>query len=262
VTNQNFITPKSSLYICLIKFFVVGEYFEFKQFVVRQDMCAMKVGTDSVLLGGWVNVSLEKRILDVGTGSGILALMLAQRTSAAIDAVELDTNAAEQARLNFSYSQWSSRLKSHCIAFQEFAMHSKQTYDLIISNPPYFTSGKRSDHKGKAHARHADLLPYFDLVRYSKRLLASKGRLALILPAGARKQIISVAVKNGLWLLREAYMLPKINMQSERILLEFCPEMPLKYSSEKIIVELEERHAYHSSFREYTKEFYLEEAMN
>ena len=117
-----------------------NNWFEFKQFRIEQQKSAMKVGTDGVLLGSWTPVKNARRILDVGTGTGIVALMLAQRSKAQIDAVEIDSLAATEAKFNFDQSVWKHRLRVHNIEFQSFASASSQKYDLIVSNPPFFTT--------------------------------------------------------------------------------------------------------------------------
>src|ERR1043166_5945137 len=116
--------------------------FRFRQFTVHQDKCAMKVGTDAVLLGAWVNPGSAKRILDIGTGTGLIALMLAQKSTAKIDAVDIDEEAFLQARENFRISPWFQRLGIYHQTFQEFAQENSDKYDLIVSNPPYFKETK------------------------------------------------------------------------------------------------------------------------
>ncbi|NJL74592.1 MAG: methyltransferase [Saprospiraceae bacterium] len=139
--------------------------FQFKQFSITQDRCPMKVGTDGVLLGAWAEVSQAKNILDVGAGTGLIAIMLGQRTSdAEIDAVEIDEIACAQATENIERVAWSSRLKVFPISIQDYVKTSSKTYDLIVSNPPFFTGGTFSDKQDRASVRHAIKLPHGDLL--------------------------------------------------------------------------------------------------
>ena len=133
--------------------------FEFKQFTVWHDKCAMKVGTDGVLLGAWANVESAKHILDVGTGTGLIALMLAQRTvQADVTAIEIDSMAAIQARENIAHSPWKNRITLFNCDFRYF--HDDLKYDLIVSNPPYFVNALKCLDKQRNMARHTDLLYY------------------------------------------------------------------------------------------------------
>ena len=135
--------------------------FQFKEFTVEQDQCAMKIGTDGVLLGAWATVSDEFSILDLGTGTGVISLMMAQRSNAEIiEAVELDCPAFEQAVSNFENSDWSDRLFCYHASIQEYAQEIDDTYDLIISNPPFFTDANPSENKERATARFEDAMPF------------------------------------------------------------------------------------------------------
>ena len=163
-------------------------HFNFKQFSVQQDLCSMKVGTDGVLLGAWTNTDNANRILDIGTGTGLIALMLAQRSTANITAVDAEANACEQAKINFYDSPWADRLQLVHSKIQDF--HSDQLFDLIVSNPPYFSGYYSSDNLSRDISRSADiLLPYEDLIAVAQRLLKEDGRLSLILPANQQEKI-------------------------------------------------------------------------
>ncbi|MDR1666658.1 MAG: methyltransferase [Bacteroidales bacterium] len=160
------------------------DFFAFKQFTVRQSMAAMKVGEDGVLLGAWTNVLQAKRILDVGTGTGLLALMLAQRQpSAQIDAVDIDAAACMQARQNIADSPWKERISVVCDDFGHFARYSAARYDLIVSNPPYFSHSLKSPDRQRSLARHADSLSLSVLTDGAARLLSADGKIAVVLPA-------------------------------------------------------------------------------
>jgi len=156
--------------------------FRFKQFSVRHDKCAMRVNTDGVLLGAWQNVEGAKGILDIGTGTGVLALMMAQRNDhAIIDAIDIDKGACEQAQENFSNSPWSGRLTSIHSSLQNYKPDKR--YDLIISNPPYFIADLQSLNHKKNIARHGVELSYEALIVNVDRLLSDEGRVLVVIPA-------------------------------------------------------------------------------
>src|SRR5574343_1824554 len=133
-----------------------GSTFAFKQFVIKQDLCAMKVGTDAVLLGAWVNIEKSKKILDIGTGTGIISLMLAQKSEAEITAIDIDKQAVDQAIINFKESKFSSRIQAKHCSFREFYENNTEKFDLIVTNPPYFVDSLKSSDTTRSAARHAD----------------------------------------------------------------------------------------------------------
>lgn len=166
--------------------------FRFKQFAVINDRTAMKVGTDGVLLGAWCPVEDARRVLDVGTGCGVIALMIAQRNPAAIiNAIDIDRDAIEEAALNFANSPWCDRLKATECDFND--MDKKARYDLIVSNPPYFTNGILPTGDARITARHTASLSYRQLIEGAARLLTDDGMLALISPTDAEQDIIEAA---------------------------------------------------------------------
>ena len=168
------------------------KFFRFKQFSVVNDRTAMKVGTDGVLLGAWCPVEGTRRVLDVGTGCGVIALMVAQRNpSAIIDAIDIDHDAIEEAKLNFENSPWSERLMAIDGDFNEIDVETH--YDLIVSNPPYFTNGILPTGDARTTARHTGSLSYRQLIEGASRLLTGEGSLALITPTDAEQEIIEAA---------------------------------------------------------------------
>ena len=167
----------------LIKEKASNTIFNFKQFSIEQDQCPMKVGTDGVLLGAWVDTSNTENILDIGTGTGLIAIMLAQRTQTAqIDAVEIDNHACSQAQANMEASPWNDRLKSIESSIQDFAKLSQTEYDLIVSNPPFFTGGTLSAQNDRNNVRHTVKLPNGELLSSARRLLKKDGRFCVVLP--------------------------------------------------------------------------------
>ena len=138
--------------------------FEFKQFTIKQDKCAMKVGTDAVLLGSWATANGSHLILDVGTGTGIIAMMLAQKTIAHIDAIDIDELACIQAAQNVSESKFFGRVEVMHTSLQQYVKNAQKKYDLIITNPPYFEQSLKSSDEQRSCARHADVLPFDELI--------------------------------------------------------------------------------------------------
>ena len=195
-----------------------SDCFRFKQFEVCHAGCAMKVGTDGVLLGAWA--SCQQRILDVGTGSGLIALMLAQRFEAAqIDAVDIDGDAVRQATDNFAHSKWSNRLRCRQIAVQDLAQEDVR-YDAIVSNPPYFVDSLKNPNLQRQTARHTDTLSYEELLASCEHLLTADGVLSLILPAESEQVVLDTAKSVGLYPTRLVHVYSKPGKPVKRILLE------------------------------------------
>ncbi len=233
-------------------------YFAFKEFTVKQDRCAMKVGTDAVLLGSWVlPTDSEKEILDIGTGTGLLALMLAQRSKANIDAIDIDAHAIEQAKENIASSKWSDRISLHHIPLQSFKIMSHKKYDLIISNPPYFIDSFKANDAARNSARHADDLPYHELLESAMQLLSPNGRLCLILPAKESEVLRDLASQMGIKLSVLVRVFTKADAHFEkRHILQFEAN-PKKFEEDKIVIENNIRHDYTYEYKSLTKDFYI-----
>ncbi|MCQ2341694.1 MAG: methyltransferase [Paludibacteraceae bacterium] len=231
--------------------------FRFKQFTVWHDRCAMKVGTDGVLLGAWCTPIPRSTILDIGTGSGLIALMLAQRCPEAhVDAIDIVPEAIEQATYNFTLSPWSNRLAAHLCAVQDW----QGQYDLIVSNPPYFVDSLKNPDKGRELARHTDTLSYTDLLTHSARLLKETGTLALVLPASTEEEIIHLGSMQGLFPTRLTHVFSKPGRPTPiRILIEFNKKVsPMKGDLEGASFYIESAHSPRSEeYAELTKDFYL-----
>ena len=183
---------------------MANDYFAFKRFTVRQPRSAMRVGTDGVLLGAWCDSApAGGRMLDVGTGTGVIALILAQRNpSARIDAVEIDEGSCLDAEGNFAASPWADRLTLYRRPFADFAAGCTVRYDRIVSNPPYFVASLKSPDPARTAARHAESLSYADLAAGAARLLVPSGRLSVILPAETACDFAASALNEGLYQVR------------------------------------------------------------
>ena len=232
-------------------------YFKFKQFTVYHDLCAMKVGIDGVLLGAWTPIDISaKRILDIGTGSGLIALMIAQRSNALIDAIDLDEGAIAQANINVTNSGWSNRITVHHQSLASFAENNSSAYDLIVSNPPYFISSLKTPDEARTKARHTDTLTHEDLLKYASGLLRKKGRICVILPVTEGLQCVKLAEKFSLSCYQCVYVYPKPNSDAKRLLLEFGFDAQETQVS-SIEIETGERHQYSAAFTALAKDFYL-----
>lgn len=199
--------------------------FHFKEFSVDDSACAMKVGTDSVLLGAWADFAGCSNILDIGTGCGLLALMAAQESNAVITAIDIDEDACRQAEKNFSESPWSDRLLCIPQGLEEFTISRlasrKDAFDHLITNPPYFINSLKSPDTGRNTARHNDGLPLKSLVEFSSLLLKDSGKLSVIFPFADSPLLISLDKECSLSLSRQLIISPKEGKEPNRILLEF-----------------------------------------
>jgi tRNA1Val (adenine37-N6)-methyltransferase len=231
-----------------------GQVFHFKKFDIYQDNSAMKVGTDAVLLGAWINVKAAKNILDVGSGTGLIALMLAQRnTTALIDAVEIDKDAAEQTRYNFEISPWKNRLFVTRSDFLQFQKDIK--YDLIVSNPPYFDENFHSKNHQRDLARHSRNLNLNDFIKKSVSMLQPNGRIGLILPLKKEKELQEILFYNKLYINKITYVKGNLSAPVKRFLCEISFEKH-SFSTDILSIELS-RHRYTPEYIALTKAFYL-----
>ena len=216
----------------------------------------MKVGTDGVLLGAWAKPGDATRILDVGTGTGLIAIMLAQQCNAIIDAIEIDESAYFQATENSKNSPWSERLKISHISFEEFIEKAVFRYDLIVSNPPYHKETIKSPIAGRRLARHAPSLEYSTIIGAASVLLTSNGKISIILPASEENQARKNADDSALFCTRLTHMIPSPGKTPSRSLLEFSRIFqPLKEDS--ILIEENGRHRYSKDYIQLTRDFYL-----
>lgn len=197
--------------------------FTFKQFHIEQDQCAMKVGTDGVLLGSWANGG--EHILDIGTGTGLLALMMAQRfEKSLIDAIEIEENAYQQAVQNVAKSVFKSKINIIHSSLQNFAKSNINQYDSIICNPPYFVNSLKNNKKSKTIARHNDTLPFNELISLAYKLLKTEGTLSLVLPVNIFPLIETEAVIYRFFLNRKISIKTTEKKQPKRVLVEYKKE--------------------------------------
>jgi tRNA1Val (adenine37-N6)-methyltransferase len=199
----------------------MSDRFQFKQFSLIHARSTMKTGTDAVLLGAAMQPPEQGHILEVGCGCGVISLMQAQRSNAIIHAIDIDQDSVEEASANFALSPWSKRLKAIHSSLQQYAVSCRQKYDLVISNPPYFTNALKNPSANKALARHNDKLPFDELMHYAAKLLLPEGRIQLVLPASEQNNICRYAEKYGLSLKRIINIHPKPDKAANRIITEF-----------------------------------------
>ena len=231
--------------------------FTFKQFSVNQDRCAMKIGTDGVLLGAWTPlINNPYNVLDIGAGTGILSLMLAQRSNAEqIDAIEIDEDAYEQCVENFETSPWGDKLFCFHAGLDEFVDEPEDEYDLIISNPPFYTDDYKSDNTSRDLARFEDALPFEELIEAAALLLSDNGIFSVIIPFKEEERFVSLCKELDLFPLKITRVKGTPISEIKRSLLAFCrmEQTPL---IDELVIEIS-RHNYTSEYIELTKEFYL-----
>ena len=231
--------------------------FRFKQFSVSQEHCAMKIGTDAVLLGAWTDLDIQPNsILDIGAGTGILALMMAQRSGAElIDAIEIDDAAYEQCVGNFEASDWGDRLFCYHASLGEFTEEIEDQYDLIISNPPFYTGTFKTENKLRNQARFEDAMPFSELLKSVSKLLSATGHFNVVIPFSEKTSFIELAAKE------ELYPCQILNIRGQQ-------SSPLKRSlicftfkkqavdTRELVIEIA-RHQYTKEYTSLTKDFYL-----
>lgn len=232
--------------------------FQFKQFSVEQDRCAMKIGTDGVLLGAWSPIPENIfSVLDVGAGTGIIALMLAQRTNAEqIDALEIDEEAYEQAVENFENSPWGDRLFCFHAGLDEFIEEPEDEYDLIISNPPFYTEDYKTDNEQRDLARFADAMPSEDLVEAADLLLSENGIFSVIIPYKEEEKFIALAKDFDLFPIKITRVKGTPTTEIKRSLLAFSRNVLENFPVDELVIETS-RHIYTEEYIALTKDFYL-----
>ena len=233
--------------------------FRFKEFEIIQDNCTMKVNTDGVLLGAWSDISGKKSALDIGLGTGIIALMIAQKNKEIIvTGVEIDQKSHQIAAMNMQNSPFKDRLGSVNSSIQEFASTTNSKFDLIVSNPPFFSGGTFSSNENKAMVRHTVKLPHIDLLQSVNRLILPNGHFDLILPYLEGLRFVELAIKSRLFPHKIIEVRPRQNNPIERLLIRLSP-VPIKsvYRDELIIHNGWGPNEYSNEFVKLTKDFYL-----
>ena len=215
----------------------------------------MKIGTDGILIGAWVNVSNKFRALDIGSGTGIISIMLCQRNlNLVLDSVELSPSAIIDAKINIESCNWSNRIKLFHQDLKDFHPHSN--YDLIVSNPPYFKESLEPSNSERSKARHQNDLKLEDILKFSKQNLSKDGSLNIILPFEQKKEAKEFAKKYGLISIRECTVYPKPNKAPHRILIAFSKTKNKQVMKEYLVIEENGRHNYSEDYKKLTREFY------
>lgn len=231
--------------------------FYFKHFTVQQDRCAMKIGTDGVLLGAWTTLENNPNsILDIGAGTGIISLQLAQRSHAeTIDAIEIDDHAYEQCVNNFESSHWDDRLFCYHTSLAEFVGEIEDKYDLIISNPPFYSEDFKTANESRDVARFTDALPFAELIKSASLLLSEEGVFAVIIPRKEEEYFIEIASEVNLFPARICRVRGSENSEEKRSLIEFS----FKNNAPKIqhLTIETSRHIYTKEYLNLVKDFYL-----
>ena len=232
--------------------------FTFKQFAIEQDRCAMKIGTDGVLLGAWAPIDNHPfSILDIGTGTGIIALMLAQRSAAQqIDALEIDEAAYEQATDNFENSPWNDRLFCFHAGLDEFIEEPEEEYDLIVSNPPFYSEDYKTENESRDLARFQDAMPFEQLLEATDLLLSEHGIFTVIIPFKEEENFIALANEFELYPLKITRVKGTPTTEIKRSLLAFSRNETTDLPIDELVIETA-RHVYTQEYIGLTKDFYL-----
>ncbi len=231
--------------------------FKFKEFTIHQDRCAMKIGTDSVILGAWTSLEHQpESILDIGAGTGVLSLMLAQRSNAhLIDALEIDNNAYEQCTENFENSIWNDRLFCYHADLQEFTEEIDDTYDLIVCNPPFYSEDYKTKSASRDIARFNDAMPFDHLIYCVSHLLTANGRFNVVIPYKEEEAFVKMAAQVQLHPHKILHIKGHPEAEIKRSFMEFSRTKEDLYCATMVIET--SRHEYTEAYVNLTKDFYL-----
>lgn len=234
------------------------EVFRFKQFEIRQDRCNMKVNTDGVLLGAWVDVEGKEKALDIGSGTGVIAMMLAQRNeSMKVTGIEIDPASFTQSGENMNSSPFAVRLDVLNMSVQDYSKICHEKYDLVVSNPPFFTGGTFSYNENKANVRHTLKLSHSDLLLSVKRLISTEGHFDVILPYIEGLRFIEIAEKYDFYTDRMTSVKSRENKNTERLLLRFSTKKQVHFHKDELIIQDGTGPKdYTEQFKALTKDFY------
>lgn len=231
--------------------------FYFKHFGVADSLSTMKVGTDAVLLGAIVEMEGADSILEIGTGCGVIALMLAQRSDAMIDAIDIDEGSVIQARENVEQSPWKSRIKVYHSSLQKFKKAENQQYDLIISNPPFFSRSLKSPNEKKNLSKHNDSLSFHELAEYSYTLMKPDASLWVILPARESEEFVEIAEYQKLFIHNNIKVFSKSQGCHYRNIIHLRKDAPLNKEKKSLFIK-DENGSYTEEYKQLTKDFYLD----
>ena len=231
--------------------------FFFKRFALFHHRSTMKIGTDAILLGRWVEVNGDDEVLDIGTGCGLLPLMLAQKGIKSADAVEIDQDSYEEAAQNFSNSAWKSRLFAVNDDIKRYAENCTKKYDLVVSNPPFFFGDNIPEKEKKGLARHTNTLSYNDLLISVKKLLKPDGRFALVLPARESLTFLKDAENQGFFLKKEMKIVPIEGKEPNRINMQLVVNQVDMVESETFVLRHPD-HSFTKEYKEFLKDYYLD----
>lgn len=245
----------------------MGRFF-FKKFAVTQEKSAMKVNTDGVLLGAWCSLpsadGLDEsfKVMDVGTGTGVIALMVAQRlvtsgVEARITGIDPDSPSAEEAGDNFRESPWCDNLESLPLSLREFLLSSTMKMDLIVSNPPYFNNSLKAPCSRRSNARHTDNLSFNELVDCSADLISERGALSVILPIEAEREFVTIACAKGFFMVRICRVSTIEGDAPKRVMLEFSRVSRGLINEERLSVQKSPNGLFSDDYRKLTSDFYL-----
>lgn len=243
----------------------MGNYkFDFKHFSIKQERTAMKVGTDGVLLGAWISPISSARILDIGTGTGLIALMLAQRFQyATVDAIEIDHEAAEEAKENVANSSWPDRINVIETSLNDYhkSLLDTQTtthncYDFIVTNPPFYNATLKPDDNARAAARHADSLPFGDITRFADRYLSKDGKLAVIYPTNCEENIMTGISSSSLKCITICDVFTVKGKPAKRRMAVFGKNSEGDVKHEELFIR-DEGNNYTQQYIDITRDFYL-----
>jgi tRNA1Val (adenine37-N6)-methyltransferase len=231
--------------------------FRFKQFCISDHNCAMKLSTDAVLLGAMPNFGLSSTILDIGTGCGILALMAAQKSTALIDAVEIEEHAARQANQNFQESKWRDRIKIHHTSIREFSEKCNIKYETIICNPPYFQGQLKSPDEHRNNAKHNSILDFEELSQCVGKLLSENGIFWVIIPVSEKNNFLRIFLKSGLYCTQNIFIADKPGTEPHRVVFCFSRQAIGNIESQSLILKNQDGTP-SESYIQLTKDFYLD----
>ena len=241
--------------------------FLFKKFSVDDEKSSIRVGTDAILLGSWADLTTANNILEIGTGCGVIALMLAQRSNAKITAIDIHRESIEQATENFSLSPWNDRIHPVEISLQEFACKQDLEINMIISNPPFFTNSLKSPDPSKNIAKHDQHLPLDELMGSARQLFSLPGTpssdrtqkqqsICIIIPYSKAAEVENSACHYGLYLRKQLVIYPILGKPANRIILEFSNQPVTKIETACLTIRNSD-YSYSEQYKELTKEFYL-----